>query len=99
MSLSIPRSEYPRPQYRRRDWLCLNGRWEFEIDQGDSGEERGLVGRALKREIVVPFCPESKLSGVAEADFLNAVWYRREVEAPSEWGARRLRLHFGAVDY
>ena len=69
----VPRSEYPRPQHVRPDWLCLNGEWEFEIDQGDSGLERGLLTRPLARRILVPFCPESTLSGVGERDFLNAV--------------------------
>lgn len=38
----LPRPEYPRPQMVRADWLNLNGRWEFETDRGDSGEDRGL---------------------------------------------------------
>ena len=38
--MSIPRSEYPRPQFVRDDWLCLNGAWQFEMDPGDSGLER-----------------------------------------------------------
>jgi len=62
---AVPRPEYPRPQLVRRDWLCLNGRWQFEIDQGDSGLDRGLLTRPLKDRILVPFCPESELSGVA----------------------------------
>ena len=77
--MSIPRPEYPRPQFVRKDWLCLNGSWQFEIDQGDSGLERGLLDRPLTGQITVPFCPESKLSGVENHDFLEAVWYRREV--------------------
>jgi len=97
--MSIPRPEYPRPQFERKEWLCLNGRWEFEIDQGDSGLERGLLTRPLAGQITVPFCPESKLSGVENHDFLEAVWYRREVEIPSSWGERRVLLHFQAVDY
>ncbi len=97
--MSIPRPEYPRPQFVRKEWLCLNGRWEFEIDQGDSGLERGLLTRPLAGQITVPFCPESKLSGVENHDFLEAVWYRREVEIPRSWGGRRVLLHFQAVDY
>ena len=97
--MSIPRPEYPRPQFVRRDWLCLNGAWQFEIDQGDSGLERGLLTRTLAGGINVPFCPESQLSGVDNNDFLEAVWYRREVEIPSEWSGRRVLLHFQAVDY
>ncbi len=95
----VPRSEYPRPQFRRDDWLCLNGTWEFEIDRADTGLERGLVERRLADEIVVPFCPESALSGVGDTDFLEAVWYRRTVTIPADWDAGRVLLHFQAVDY
>ncbi|MBD3649240.1 MAG: hypothetical protein HUJ31_17730, partial [Pseudomonadales bacterium] len=78
----VPRDEYPRPQFKRDQWACLNGQWEFEIDAADSGLERGLLSRALAGTIMVPFCPESDLSGVGSRDFLNAVWYRREVQQP-----------------
>ena len=96
---SLPRPEYPRPQFVRRDWLCLNGPWQFEIDQGDSGLDRGLVTRPLKDRITVPFCPESKLSGIGNTDYLNAVWYRRDVAIPAAWKGRRILLHFQASDY
>ena len=95
----IPRSEYPRPQFVRDDWLCLNGEWQFEIDQGDSGIHRGLPERDLKDRITVPFCPESMLSGIENHDFYNAVWYRRRVTIPTEWAGKRVLLHFQAVDY
>ncbi len=95
----LPRPEYPRPQFARADWMCLNGLWQFEIDQGNSGIDRGLLDRDLNATITVPFCPESELSGIHNRDFLRAVWYRREVEIPSGWSGRRVRLHFGAVDY
>lgn len=97
--MTIPRPEYPRPQFAREDWLCLNGRWQFEIDAGDSGEARGLRTGELQDEILVPFCPESSLSGVGQTDFLNAVWYRRVVDIPAEWAGRDVLLHFQAVDY
>src|SRR5690606_3030392 len=60
----VPRPEYPRPQFVREAWLNLSGRWQFETDRGDSGLERGLRDRDLAGEIVVPFCPESELSGI-----------------------------------
>ncbi len=97
--MTIPRSEYPRPQFARSDWLCLNGEWQFEIDQGDSGLDRGLLQRDLNSRIVVPFCPESKLSGIENLDYLNAVWYRRQVTIPAAWAGRDVLLHFQAVDY
>lgn len=99
----VPRPEYPRPQAVRERWLNLNGVWEFAIDQGDSGLERGLRERALTGSITVPFAPESELSGVGNTDFLEAVWYRREVTIPAEWAAvgddHHVLLHFGAVDH
>jgi beta-galactosidase/beta-glucuronidase len=97
--MSIPRPEHPRPQFQRSDWLNLNGHWEFEIDAGDSGLERGLLQKKFSRTITVPFCPESELSGIAHVDFMAAVWYRRVVKIPKKWGDRRVLLHFQAVDY
>ncbi len=95
----IPRAEYPRPQFVRRDWLCLNGEWGFEVDTGDSGLERGLLTRELEGRITVPFCPESSLSGIGNPDFMPVVWYRRTVTVPPEWAGRQVRLNFQAVDY
>ncbi|MEU7096874.1 sugar-binding domain-containing protein [Streptomyces longwoodensis] len=94
-----PRPEYPRPQFVRDAWLNLNGTWQFETDRSDSGLERGLTGRALADTIIVPFCPESALSGIGDTDFLEAVWYRRTVTVPAEWAGSRVLLHFGAVDH
>ncbi|MDX3319672.1 glycoside hydrolase family 2 TIM barrel-domain containing protein [Streptomyces sp. ME03-5684b] len=94
-----PRPEYPRPQFRRDRWLNLNGTWEFEIDRSDTGRERGLLERELAGEIVVPFAPESALSGVGEQDFMRAVWYRRTVTVPPDWRGDRVLLHFGAIDH
>lgn len=98
-NIHFPRPEYPRPQFVRQNWLCLNGEWQFEIDPGDSGLERGLIERELQDRILVPFCPESVLSGIGNTDFLNAVWYRRTVAIPAEWSGQRVLLHFQAVDY
>jgi beta-galactosidase/beta-glucuronidase len=97
--MTLPRPEYPRPQFVRNDWICLNGEWQFEIDQGDSGLKRGLKDSELSQKIVVPFCPESELSGIGHTDFIHAVWYRREIEIPGEWAGRNVHLHFQAVDY
>ena len=80
---SVPRPEYPRPQMVRSKWMNLNGDWEFEIDHGASGRERGFAEREeLSGRINVPFCPESCLSGVGYTDFMAAVWYRRTFVLP-----------------
>ena len=94
----IPRSEHPNPQFERENWVCLNGKWEFETDESVSGKARKLYeADKLNGEIIVPFCPESKLSGVEKTDFLNSVWYRREFEITDK--QKRIILHIGACDY
>lgn len=97
--MSIPRPEYPRPQFSRDRWLSLNGDWQFEIDPGDSGLDRGLPDRELSGRITVPFCPESELSGIGCTDFMPAVWYWREVTIPAGWRGMDVALRFQAVDY
>ncbi|MGP5918813.1 glycoside hydrolase family 2 protein [Brachybacterium alimentarium] len=95
----VPRPEHPRPQLHRPAWLTLNGPWAFEIDQGDSGRERGLLERRLDSEILVPFAPETAASGIGNRDYLEAVWYRRTVTVPADWEGLRPILHFEAVDH
>ncbi|MEI8411933.1 MULTISPECIES: glycoside hydrolase family 2 protein [unclassified Kribbella] len=97
--MTQPRSEHPRPQFVRAEWLNLNGEWEFEIDRSDSGLERGVRDRELAQRIVVPFAPETKLSGIEDVDFLEAVWYRTTVTIPAEWTGKDAVLHFQAVDH
>ena len=96
----IPRCEYPNPQFERKDWLNLNGEWEFCIDMAKSGVERELFkAEKLDSKIIVPFCPESELSGIGNKDFMYCVWYRRTVDIPKEKLDERIFIHFGAVDY
>ena len=65
----VNRSEYPRPQMVRDNWLNLNGIWEFELDTGLSGKEQGWHQEGkFSQTILVPFCPESKLSGIGQKD-------------------------------
>ena len=97
----IPRPEHPRPQFERAGWLNLNGEWQFETDNGRSGIERKLYENSvtLEKTIIVPFCPESRLSGVEYKDFMYGVWYKRSVTLTAEQVSGRTVLHFGAVDY
>jgi len=96
----IPRPEHPRPDFQRDLWLNLNGEWQFEIDEAGDGEQRGVTsGRDLASTIVVPFPPESKLSGVGRTELMKNVWYRRLFEVPQRMKGKRLLLHFGAVDW
>ncbi|GHU02414.1 beta-glucuronidase [Spirochaetia bacterium] len=97
--MTIPRPEYPRPQLFRNNWENLNGPWEFEIDYGNSGFERKIYENRLSGSIIVPFCPESPLSGVNNKDFMPAVWYRRTFNLDKAKRAGRTIFHFGASDY
>ena len=95
------RSEHPKPQFFRENWVNLNGKWQFDIDKSNSGVARQLYhpDAAYADVIEVPFCPESSLSGIGHTDFLNSVWYKREVNLTVENLSGRVILHFGAVDY
>ena len=97
----LPRPEHPRPRFRRDAWRNLNGVWEFRFDHGNSGVERGFFrpGTEFDRTITVPFCPQSRLSGIGYTDFLSRVWYRRRFSLSPEELSGRVLLHFGAVDY
>jgi len=98
--MNIPRPEHPFPQMERENWLNLNGEWQFEFDFGKSGRDRKLYQEiAFKDKIIVPFCPESELSGVNYKDFIPAVWYKRNLYVTDENLKGRVLLHFGAVDY
>lgn len=97
---NIPRPEHPRPDFQRKAWQNLNGEWQFAIDNPKSGLEQGWhTGKEFPLRITVPFCPESKLSGIGESDFMEAVWYRRTFRVEDSLLGGRLLLHFGAVDY
>jgi beta-galactosidase/beta-glucuronidase len=98
--MSIPRAEYPRPQWVRDEWLNLNGPWQFAFDFGGTGRDQQFYNSDnFDKEIIVPFCPESSLSGIGYTDFMTAVWYRRVVNIPASWQGQRVIIHFGAVDY
>lgn len=80
------REEYPRPDFERSEWLCLNGKWDFF--DGES-----------PKTIEVPFVCQSRLSGIGEALKSDYVVYERVFKVPEKWKGRRVFLHFGAVDY
>lgn len=96
----VPRPEYPRPQFERADWRNLNGTWTYTFDFGRSGDQRGYQNSTgFDGQITVPFCPESKLSGIGYTDFITSMWYQRRIDIPQEWQGKKILLNFGAVDY
>ena len=88
-------NEYPRPRLERSDWLNLNGLWEYSILPEGQAEPENFAGT-----ILVPFAPESSLSGVQkEVGDKNELWYKRSFTVPSAWKGKNIILHFGAVDW
>ena len=75
----LKRTEYPRPQFVRKDWLCLNGTWDFSFDdEGRSAAEHWeRDSHTLDRQIQVPFCFESKLSGIHDTSIHDRMFYKR----------------------
>ena len=89
----IPLSEYPRPQFKRDSYICLNGYWEYAIRK----EEK--IPSKFDGQILVPFSPEVSKSGVNKTvlpdDYL---FYKLSIELPKEFIKDKVILHFGAVD-
>ncbi len=86
-------TEYPRPQMVRDSYLNLNGPWDYAITRRESQPE------AFDGQIIVPFSPESELSGVSRSlKPKEWLWYRRELVLPEGFNKGRVILHFGAVD-
>ena len=88
-----PLNDYPRPQLRRDQWACLNGKWSYAI------REDNETPQTWDGEILVPYSPESLLSGVGRQLLPGqTLWYRRSFQMePLADNTRRI-LHFGAVD-
>ena len=85
-----PWDVYPRPQLRRNNYVNLNGQWDFCVSESQQ------LPTQYDRQIMVPFCPESQLSGIgqhfAEGSYL---FYRRQISRPE---GQRVLLHIGAAD-
>ncbi|WP_211208659.1 glycoside hydrolase family 2 protein [Leptonema illini] len=85
-------AEYPRPQMRRDSYLNLNGYWSYSINESETCS-------SYEGKILVPFSPESVLSGVQRSvrpgEYLH---YHRKITLPHGFMKDRLVIHFGAVD-
>ncbi|WP_306572498.1 hypothetical protein [Bacillus sp. AFS031507] len=78
MTIVTPRSEYPRPDFVRNEWLNLNGQWNFEFDDNNSGlREEWYLHHDYSQKITVPYAFQTKLSGIETKEFHDIVWYGR----------------------
>ncbi|MBQ7658452.1 MAG: glycoside hydrolase family 2, partial [Butyrivibrio sp.] len=99
---NLPRAEYPRPDFERESFTCLNGQWEFAYDDNDLGlSEKWYLGQEdrFNKRITVPYTYLCELSGINDQDFHDIVWYRRKVLFKKNLKDGRFLLHFGAIDH
>ncbi len=104
--MSTIKTEHPNPQFARKNWMSLNGEWDFGFEKARSGfnfsDDESRAAEIYKKnqygyKINVPFCIESVLSGMGYTDFVNLVWYRKKVDIKKN--DSRVFLHIGAADY
>ncbi len=85
------RAEYPRPQFEREAWQNLNGSWQFEFDDENTGlaEQWFDAGRSFSRTIEVPFAYQTPLSGIHDTSFHDWVWYKRNFSVDGGWKGKK----------
>lgn len=100
-------SFHPNPQFERKSFVSLDGEWDFGFTKAvpgvfkfsqDSERAENLQKKAdYPYKINVPFCIESRLSGIGFTGFVNLVRYRKKVNLKPD--GKRVFLHIGAADY
>ncbi len=89
-----PWPEYPRPDMVRKNWINLNGLWEYAITVRDMKPEK------WDGTILVPYPVESALSGVKKRVSENeTLWYRTSFKIPNVWRRKKILLNFEACDW
>ena len=89
--VDVPFAEYPRPMLQRDSYICLNGKWALDIQGADGAKE--------SYDILVPFSPESRISGVDRITKAgDTLTYRRSFTLPQGFRGGHWLLHFGAID-
>lgn len=92
-----PWPQYPRPQLRRDVWQNLNGIWTWQAAAPDAGSGTPPTGD-LEREVLVPSCIESGLSGLQQLNVTD-MWFARSFKVSEDWKDQPVVINFDAVDY
>ena len=89
----VPLAEYPRPQFKRESYVCLNGKWNYAFKNTEDFTD------AFDGEILVPYSPESNLSGVNKQLKKHQVLHcQRRFSMDATFNKGRVIINFGAVD-
>jgi beta-glucuronidase len=82
-----------------RDWIDLEGAWDFAIDPQDRGEAEGwTAGPPPMALVAVPGSFNEQLEARGLLDYAGAAWLARTVEVPAHFAGRALHLYFGSAD-
>ena len=91
--------DHPRPVLYRVEWKNLNGAWQFAFDDKDEGICEHWEQKTLASTIMVPYCYQSKQSGIGDKGYHPVVWYKRQLPFVEAWRNKQFLLHFEGVDY
>ena len=95
----IPLPEHPRPDFKRPQWINLNGVWSFKFDSNNIGISNNWFNSKTKfeKQINVPFPWGSKLSQLN--DEADIGWYNKKITVPENWKSKKTYLTIGASDW
>lgn len=100
MNTDLNRSDFPRPDFVREDWMSLDGEWEFAFpEQLERPFPDGYEAKALPQKIRVPFCYQSEASGIGSKTYHEKIFYARTFHLTQKQLSEEVLLKFGAVDY
>ena len=99
VTAQIPLPEHPRPDFKRPQWINLNGKWDFRFDSDNIGISNKWFNLKTKfeKQINVPFPWGSKLSELK--DEANIGWYKRNINVPENWKSKKTYITIGASDW
>ena len=91
--------DYPRPQLVRNEWLNLNGKWKFIIDDENIGEEKQYFNNFPgSKEILVPYTYETKMSRINDETVHENIWYSNNIKLILNKDKKTI-LHFEGSDF